>query len=336
MIPMCYPSDHYNGQFIPNWAMWFVLELEEYAARSGDRQLVDALRPRVLRLLDFFKQFENSDGLLEKLPSWVFVEWSKANSFVQDVNYPSNMLYSGVLDAAGRLYRLPELEAKAEGVRQAVRRQSFDGEFFVDNAVRKDGRLQVTANRTESASILRSSSTSPRPSRTPGFGKRWSPISARSGSGRMLFRRSIRRTLSLATSSVSSCSRAMGATSRFSTRRSATALHGRADGHALGIRRAARQLQPRLRLARRRVLIRDVLGLWRVDTIGKSLELRFARLELDWCKGSIPTPDGPIAVQWKKAGDQFAYRLDAPSGYRVAVQNHTGKTLVPLGSASAP
>lgn len=73
-----------------------------------------------------------------------------------------------------------------------------------------------------------------------------------------------------------------------------------------------------------------------VDTIGKSLELRFARLELDWCKGSIPTPDGPIAVQWKKAGDQFAYRLDAPSGYRVAVQNHTGKTLVPLGSGSAP
>lgn len=103
----------------------------------------------MLKLLDFFKQFENSDGLLEKLPSWVFVEWSKANAFVQDVNYPSNMLYAGMLSAAARLYRLPDLAAKAEGVRQAVRRQSFDGEFFVDNAVRKDGQLQVTANRTE-------------------------------------------------------------------------------------------------------------------------------------------------------------------------------------------
>ena len=24
MLPMCYPSDHTNGNFIPNWAMWFV------------------------------------------------------------------------------------------------------------------------------------------------------------------------------------------------------------------------------------------------------------------------------------------------------------------------
>ncbi|MFQ8805719.1 MAG: hypothetical protein ACLR8Y_12280 [Alistipes indistinctus] len=29
MLPMCYPSDHVNGNFIPNWAMWFVIELEE-------------------------------------------------------------------------------------------------------------------------------------------------------------------------------------------------------------------------------------------------------------------------------------------------------------------
>ena len=27
MLPMCYPADHYDGVFIPNWAMWFVLEL---------------------------------------------------------------------------------------------------------------------------------------------------------------------------------------------------------------------------------------------------------------------------------------------------------------------
>ena len=59
--------------------------------------MVDALQPRVLRLLDYFKPFENEDGLLEKLQSWVFVEWSAANDFVQDVNYPSNMLYAGTL-----------------------------------------------------------------------------------------------------------------------------------------------------------------------------------------------------------------------------------------------
>ncbi len=49
MLPMCYPADHNDGVFIPNWALWFVVELEEYLARSGDRETVDALRPRVLQ-----------------------------------------------------------------------------------------------------------------------------------------------------------------------------------------------------------------------------------------------------------------------------------------------
>ena len=31
MVPMCYPADHYNGNFIPNWALWFITQLEEYA-----------------------------------------------------------------------------------------------------------------------------------------------------------------------------------------------------------------------------------------------------------------------------------------------------------------
>ena len=149
MFPMCYPADHYDGVFIPNWAMWFVVQLEEYYARSGDREMVDALEPKVMKLLKYFKPFENEDGLLEKLESWVFVEWSAANKFVQDVNYPSNMLYAGVLSAAGRLYDRPDLVKKAEKLRETIRKQSFDGQFFVDNAVRKDGKLQVTKNRTE-------------------------------------------------------------------------------------------------------------------------------------------------------------------------------------------
>ena len=125
-------------------------ELEEYGARSGNRATVEALRPRVLKLFDFFKAYENQDGLLEKLPSWVFVEWSAAAGFVQDVNYPTNMLYAGVLTAAGRMYHMPELAAKADRIREVIRRQSFDGHFFVNNAVRnKSGKLDVTRNRTE-------------------------------------------------------------------------------------------------------------------------------------------------------------------------------------------
>jgi alpha-L-rhamnosidase len=149
MLPMCYPADHNDGVFIPNWALWFVVELEEYLARSGDRETVDALRPRVLRLFDYFKKFRNEDGLLEKLESWVFVEWSDANSFVQDVNYPSNMLYAKALEAAGKMYGLSDLTDDAEHIRETIRRQSFEAGFFADNAKRVNGKLQTTTNRTE-------------------------------------------------------------------------------------------------------------------------------------------------------------------------------------------
>lgn len=150
MLPMCYPSDHPNGIYIPNWAMWFVLELREYLARSGDRALVDAARERVYNLIRFFEKYENSDGLLSRLDSWVFVEWSQANKFVQDINYPSNMLYAMMLDSAAELYSDAHLHAKAELIRATVREVAFDGEFFRDNSVYdENGIPRLTENRTE-------------------------------------------------------------------------------------------------------------------------------------------------------------------------------------------
>jgi alpha-L-rhamnosidase len=149
MLPMCYPADHLRGDYIPNWAMWFILQLREFLARGGDRELVDRLKGRVASLLDFLARYRNADGLLEKLDSWVFVEWSRANEFVQDVNYPTNMLYSAALAAAGGLYGSQEWLGQSRAVAQTVGAQSFDGEFFCDNAMRKRGRLVRTRNRTE-------------------------------------------------------------------------------------------------------------------------------------------------------------------------------------------
>ena len=112
MLPMCYPADHNDGLYIPNWALWFVIQLGEYADRSGDQATVESMRPRVLRLMKWFTRYENSDGLLEKLPGWVFVEWSEANKFVQDVNYPSNMLYAASLATAAPIYQLPSFSRR--------------------------------------------------------------------------------------------------------------------------------------------------------------------------------------------------------------------------------
>lgn len=149
MLPMCYPADVDDSGFIPNWAMWFILELKDYKERTGEGEFVSLFKNRVYRLLDWFKKYENADGLLEDLPGWVFVEWSKANDFVQDVNFPSNMLYSSALSTAGELFGDKELTEKAEKLKITVRERSFDGEFFRDNEVYENGALVSTENRTE-------------------------------------------------------------------------------------------------------------------------------------------------------------------------------------------
>ncbi len=151
VLPMCYPADHYNRVFIPNWNMWLVLELQEYYDRSGDADLICRFKSKIEKLFRYFEKFENEDGLLEKLESWIFVEWSRANEFVQDVNYPTNMLYAAALKAAGKLYNNATWIQKSERVKEQILKQSFNGKFFTDNAVRVDGKLVNSGESTEVA-----------------------------------------------------------------------------------------------------------------------------------------------------------------------------------------
>ncbi len=151
MLPMCYPADHYDGVFIPNWAMWFVVELGEYLGRTGDRALVDRAKEKVYALLGYFRRFENEYGLLEKLESWVFLEWSKSNDLVQDVNFPSNMLYAKMKRVAAELYGDASLEEEAEQLRAVIRETAYtETGFFCDNAYRRGETLVLSGEYTES------------------------------------------------------------------------------------------------------------------------------------------------------------------------------------------
>jgi alpha-L-rhamnosidase len=329
MLPMCYPADHYNGRFIPNWAMWFVIQLEEYLERSGDRELVDALEPKVMSLLKYFERFRNEDGLLEKLESWVFVEWSAANRFVQDVSYPSNMLYAAVLESAGRMYSQPDLAEQAEQIREVIRRQSFDGEFFVDNAVRKEGRLEVTMNRTEVCQYFAfffgvadgethkelweklRDEFGPRRAETKAYPEVHAAnafvgnylrleLLSRAGCVGQLKDEMVDYFLYMAE---------VTATLWEHTGTSASCNHGFASHVA-------------------HVLYRDVLGVHLVDTRGKIVELRFGDVGLEWREGKMPTADGVIRVRWQREGESIMYQAEVPAGYGLKVENLTGLKLL--------
>ena len=329
MLPMCYPSDHNDGVYIPNWALWFVLELEEYYARSGDRALVDALRPRVLKLVDFFQSYRNRDGLLEKLPSWVFVEWSKANEFVQDVNYPSNMLFARVLEAIARLYDLPELAGGAEQMRDVIRKQSFDGEFFVDNAKRVDGKLQVTRNRSEVCQYFAFYfGVATRESHA----KLWQTLARDFGPKRRATKafpevhpanQFVGNVLRMELLSQAGLCRQIAEEAfgywLFMADQTGTLWENDGDYASCNHGFASHAV---------RVLNRDVLGLARVDPVKREVALRFADVKLDWCEGALPTPDGPVVLRWRRDAGKLRYKLTTPTGFRVNATALDGLELV--------
>lgn len=148
ILPMCYPADVLDGNHIPQWNMWLMVELEQFFKRTGADK--EKYRKICYDFLHYIMQFKNADGLLERVPGWNFVEWSMANRWVQDVNYPSNMLFSKCCRVIGEIYGDAELTSYAEKLREKIIEQSFNGEFFVDNAIRlEDGSLRLTENISE-------------------------------------------------------------------------------------------------------------------------------------------------------------------------------------------
>lgn len=152
MIPMCYPADHVDGNFIPNWAMWYVLEMREYLNRSGDIDFIYTAKENVYRLLEYFRGCENENGLLTKLKGWVFVEWSKCNNLTQDINYPTNMLYYLFKRTIAQLYDDLALFCEADELKAQINKEAKIGEFYCDNAIiLENGEQKLSGEITETA-----------------------------------------------------------------------------------------------------------------------------------------------------------------------------------------
>lgn len=150
MLPMCYPSDASGRHHIPNWAMWFVLELEEYLARTNDREFINNAKNKVYGILNYLKKYENKDKLLEKLDGWIFVEWSQANKLVQDINFPTNMLYARFKKAISKLYNDEKLMKESNELHKKIRELSYYDGFFHDRAlINENGKAEVTDEITE-------------------------------------------------------------------------------------------------------------------------------------------------------------------------------------------
>ena len=330
MIPMCYPADHPDSVFITNWSMWFILQIDDFARRGGDPLLVARLKPRITNLLGYFEKYENRDGLLENLGSWIFVEWSKANEFVRDVNYPSNMLYSAALASAARLYGNDSWLNKSEKIRNTILKQAYDGTFFVDNAVRDPkGKLKVTRNTTEVCQYYAFFFGIATPETHPAL---WHKLIHEFGPLRdervtypavfranafvgnymrldVLSRYGLQKQLLGEVKDYFYYMAARTGTLWENTSAHASCNHGFASyiGH---------------------LLYRDVLGIREIDREKREVTIRFSALELERCRGSVPVEDGVVELVWEREGKKLCYTLKVPENYRVKIENPGSLELV--------
>ncbi|AJY74261.1 family 78 glycoside hydrolase catalytic domain [Paenibacillus beijingensis] len=320
VLPMCYPADHDDGRFIPNWMLWFVLELEEYAGRTGDRKLVMQAKEKTDRLFNYFRTFRNEDGLLENLQGWIFVEWSKANELVQGVNYPTNMLYAGALSAAGRLYGDGDLLAQAEQVRAKIRDQAFDGTFFIDQAIRQVGKLVQNRETTEVCQYYAFMFGIADPVSHP---KLWDLLVRSFGPSRQ--KENLFPHVYPANAFIGNYLR-LELLSRYGLGRNVLEqmegyFHYMAAKTGTLWEHMSERASCNHGFASHVVhwLYRNALGVRTLDHATRRLELQFDPSFLSRCEGSLPAGGGTIRIEWRKEADTLYYSVAGTNGYEVHI-----------------
>ncbi|MBP5466634.1 MAG: hypothetical protein J6Y43_03625, partial [Clostridia bacterium] len=103
MIPMCLYVNPFQKLYMPTWAMWFVMEIDDYLSRTGDKEFTDKFREKIYGLIEWFNGYVNEYGLLEDVDGQLFIEWSKANDFTAGVYFPAFMLFYKTLYAVYNL-----------------------------------------------------------------------------------------------------------------------------------------------------------------------------------------------------------------------------------------
>jgi alpha-L-rhamnosidase len=335
-FPVVYPADQTEQFWLPHQNFHVPIQLEEYFHRSGDRAMVDGFEAKLLAYFDWIKQYENEDGLLEKLPGWLWIEWSISRTFGHDVNYPINMNYTRALAVMGRLYDRTDFAEKSDRLKRVILEQSYDGQFFIDNAVREDGKLRRTGNRTEVCQYYAFESGVATPKSHPVL---WKTLRDDFGPKRRLSEHVVASWPEIhVANSLPGFIIRLDLLSRFGESQtlfedSIHSFHHMAkltntlwehmdpsDGLCHGFQGHICDL-----------LYRDALALHEVDTVNKRVTLRFTKHSLEWCKGRIPIGDSFIEHEWHKEDGVIRYRLSMPPGYHVDVDNQSGLSVARFG-----
>jgi alpha-L-rhamnosidase len=216
---------------------------------------------------------------------------------------------------------MPELQAEAEAMRATIRKQSFDGTFFVDNAKRQpDGTLKLSGERTETCQYYAFFFHTATPQTHAAL---WETLRADFGPDRRQTQK--HPEIHFANAFIGNYLRL-----ELLSRQGLTAqILAETKGYFLKMADTTGTLWEHDTTQAscchgfashvERLMYRDVLGIRSIDAVNKKVALGFADVPLQTCAGTMPVGAGAVTVSWSKTADTFSYRYTVPRGYTVTV-----------------
>jgi len=147
-IPSRYPSR--IPQLIPTIGLVYITMLRDFLLWRGDKPFIENHSDAIRRLIDAFNRHRHSNGLLDRLPSWSFVDWVLHPAWRNGVppksddgqSYVNSLLFLNGLIEAAELFRLlgddvqaARWEDQAALLRAELRRCAWSPErqLFIDD-----------------------------------------------------------------------------------------------------------------------------------------------------------------------------------------------------------
>ncbi len=329
-FPEAYPgqkSSYKDSTGITTWSFWLMCQVCEYLRRTHDTEWQDEFADRIAAFVEGSRHFLGKSGLLENLPA-LFVDWSESNfsEYQSPVSTAANALYAYMLCELGQVYGRCDWTEEGHRIRTILRHaiigeneqslatlRTFPDSFTVDQSGALHSRERISESGMATALWAGLFS----PGETPALDRYIRdcmgpiptyPADPNIGKSQLFIGLCIRLDM-LAR---------RGQHTKLWEDLLAIYMPQLKEGPGTLWENCALDNSSRCHGFTSHVgvhLMRDVLGLDWPDMASKTVTVTPHTCGLRWARGTVETPDGLIALEWRYGEDSFTITGTLPSGY---------------------
>ena len=136
------PNVSLSTGFMVDYALWWAQGVMDVLLFGGDAEFAKSVFPNIVKLLDWFEEYRNSDGLLEDVQGAIFIDW--ANVGKQGICAPLNAIYYTALRSAAQIASAigensyaQKWQERCNNIEEVFHKTFWnsDRELYVDNIV---------------------------------------------------------------------------------------------------------------------------------------------------------------------------------------------------------